>query len=74
MLTSGSNPLILWGPGFTGHPLVNRPMKRVRGKTNSESSEHPAIVDAELWEAVNADFSDRRRTKTEAVRSLQNAT
>jgi site-specific DNA recombinase len=35
--------------------------------------EHPAIVDAELWETVNAEFRDRRRTKTDVVRSPQNA-
>jgi site-specific DNA recombinase len=35
--------------------------------------EHAAIVDAELWEAVNAEFLGRRRTKTDSVRSPQNA-
>jgi site-specific DNA recombinase len=35
--------------------------------------EHPAIVDAELWEAVNAEFCDRQRPKSDSARSSQNA-
>ncbi len=35
--------------------------------------EHPAIVDPELFEAVNAEFKDRRRIKTDPVRNPQNA-
>jgi site-specific DNA recombinase len=35
--------------------------------------EHPAIVDAELFEAVNAEFRVRLRTKTDSVRNPQNA-
>jgi site-specific DNA recombinase len=35
--------------------------------------EHAAIVEAELWEAVNAEFRDRQRPKTDTVRNPQNA-
>jgi site-specific DNA recombinase len=35
--------------------------------------EHPAVVSAELWDAVNAEFRDRRRQKTDSVPNPQNA-
>jgi site-specific DNA recombinase len=35
--------------------------------------EHLGIVDTELWETVNAEFRDRRRTETDSVRTPQNA-
>jgi len=35
--------------------------------------EHPAIVDAGLWEAVNAEFHGRRPPKTQSTRSQQKA-
>jgi site-specific DNA recombinase len=35
--------------------------------------EHTAIVDVDLWEAVNAEFRNRQRRKTDSVRSSQDA-
>src|SRR3989441_10142005 len=35
--------------------------------------EHPAIVDLELWEKVNAGFRTRQRKRSHAVRAKQNA-
>lgn len=35
--------------------------------------EHPAIVDSQLWEAVNAEFLNRRRPKSDSVCNPQNA-
>ena len=37
------------------------------------AGEHPAIVNTELWEAVNTEFRERRRPKTDSARTKQKA-
>jgi site-specific DNA recombinase len=46
---------------------------KVEYRETTYEGEHPAIVDAEVWEAVNGEFRERRRPKTDLVRTKQKA-
>jgi site-specific DNA recombinase len=69
------------GIRHTGRPFTKASLRRfltnavyagkVEYRGTTYDGEHPAIVDAAVWEEINAEFRERRRTKTELARSGQ---
>jgi site-specific DNA recombinase len=46
---------------------------KVEHRGSVYEGEHPAIVDSVVWEEVNAEFRERKRTMTDSLRTRQNA-
>jgi site-specific DNA recombinase len=71
------------GVRHSGHPFIKASLRmllsnavyagRVEYRGVVYQGEHPAIVDLQVWEAVNTDLREKHTAKTKSTRSHQNA-